>query len=133
MIGHRVLCRFWSKERLFPPGCHLLRNAAQNCYQLCNCAVMLFTTGWYSVCMCLLAFSEPGCSSHSSYNLLTKGFEKGSATRTCINSKKKNQSTNRRFTMPHDASKGKLNKQAYKIKHIKSNEHRMGSSQLHLS
>lgn len=52
-------------------------------YQLCNWAVTLFTTGWYAVCKNLLAFCEPGSSSHSSYKLLTRGFSKGSATKTC--------------------------------------------------
>lgn len=52
-------------------------------YQLWSWAVMLFTTGWYSVCIYFFAFSEPGCSSHSLYISFTTGFSKGSLTKTC--------------------------------------------------
>jgi hypothetical protein len=39
--------------------------------------------------MCLLAFSEPGWSSHSSYKDLTRGFSKGSFTKIYMSRKKK--------------------------------------------
>lgn len=52
-------------------------------HQLCSSEAILFTTGWYSVCMNLLAVSDPGCPSHSSYKPLTTGLSKGPATFTC--------------------------------------------------
>lgn len=83
IINYEVLDR--RREETFNSTCcSECQLRKQNFYQLFNWDVMLFTTGWYSVCTSFLAFSEPGCSSHSSYKRLTRTFSKGSATRTCI-------------------------------------------------
>lgn len=80
-------CSFWTwaiDERWYgetpPPTNHKVGKGIS--HQLCSCAAILFTMGWYWVFMCFLACSEPGWPSHSSYRFFTRGFSKGSDTKT---------------------------------------------------